>query len=85
MAELMNQRELLDQFNRWVMRFGQMVGKERQAYEQIRRLIQREVSEEFVEKKVRELFGWSADPETIKECENFIRLFIKELGFEVKK
>ena len=81
MAELMNQRELLDQFNRWVMRFGQMVGKEKQAYEQIRKLIQREVSEEFVEKWV-EIFGFVNSKERVTY---HFKNMLKELGFEVKK
>lgn len=32
-----------------------------------------------IEMKGRELFGWSAEPRTIKECEDFIRSFIEEV------
>ncbi|MCK4760500.1 MAG: hypothetical protein KAT69_10655 [Candidatus Aminicenantes bacterium] len=31
-----------------------------------------------IEEKARELFAWSADPRTIKECEDFIRSLLKE-------
>lgn len=31
----------------------------------------------FIGKKARELFGWSADPRTIAECEGFIRSVLK--------
>lgn len=33
-----------------------------------------------IEEKARELFAWSADPRTIKECEDFIRSIVKEIG-----
>jgi len=32
-----------------------------------------------IEIKARELFAWSADPRTIKECEEFIRAIVKEI------
>lgn len=31
-----------------------------------------------LEQQARELFSWSADPRTIKECEDFIREFVKK-------
>lgn len=31
-----------------------------------------------IQEKARELFGWSAEPRTIKECEDFIRSLLKE-------
>ena len=37
------------------------------------------IDELFIGEKVKELFGWSANPKTIKECRDFIRSLIKEL------
>jgi len=41
-----------------------------------------EVTEEFIGNKGRELFGWSADPKTIKECEDFIRSLVEEMPWK---
>ena len=32
-----------------------------------------------IEEKGRELFAWSAEPRTIKECEDFVRAIVKEI------
>ena len=38
-----------------------------------------ELDKIFIGEKARELFGWSADPRTIKECEDFIRSLFGEV------
>lgn len=55
MSEL-NQGELLAWLNIWVRRWSMMSGKEKQAYQQIREMIQKPgVTEEWVEEKAKKL------------------------------
>jgi len=37
-----------------------------------------EVTDELIEEKTRELFGWAAEPHTVKECRDFLRSLFEE-------
>ena len=41
-------------------------------------LKEKKAYEIFIGKKARELFAWSAEPRTIKECEDFVRALFEE-------